>query len=98
MGRKRAVSWRLRIAALALLALIVAGGWLWWQGQHWTPSRAKFPMQGVLVGARDGQADFTALKAVGADFAYLEASDGAAGREPTFAPNMAAAQASGLQY
>ena len=98
MGRKRAVSWRLRIAALALLVLIVAGGWLWWQGQHWTPSRARFPMQGVLIGARDGQADFTALKAVGADFAYLEASDGAGRRDPTFARNMAAAQASGLQY
>ena len=55
-------------------------------------------MQVGLIVARDVQADFTALKAVGADFAYLEASDGAARRDPTFARNMAAAQASGLQF
>jgi hypothetical protein len=32
MGRKRAFSWRKRLAALLVLALIGAGGWLWWQG------------------------------------------------------------------
>ena len=71
MGRKRAFSWRKRLVALLGLALIGAGGWLWWQGQHWAPSRAAFPQQGVLIGARDGEADFKALKAIGADFVYL---------------------------
>ena len=97
MGRKRAVSWRWRIAALALFVALVGGGWLWWKGQHWTPSRRAFPTQGVLIGARDGAADFTALRAVGARFAYLEASDGARGRDPLFEQNLAAARAGGLR-
>lgn len=97
MGRKRAISWRLRVAALVLLVVLVGGGWLWWQGQHWTPSRHKFPTQGVLIGAADGVPDFTALRAVGARFAYLEASEGAAGRDPQFERNLAAARASGLK-
>jgi lysozyme len=98
MGRKRASPWRKRLAALLLLVLVGACGWLWWQGQHWTPPRAKFPVQGVLVGARDGTADFKALRAVGARFAYLEASDGAAGRDAQLTRNMAAAKAAGLRF
>ena len=43
-----------------------AGGWLWWQAKHWAPQRAEFPIQGVLVGARDGVPDFKALRAIGA--------------------------------
>ncbi len=91
MGRKRAVSWRWRVAALGLLLALVAGGWLWWHGQHWTPSRRRYPTQGVLLSAIDGAPDFKALRAVGARFAYLEASEGAAGRDPQFERNFAAA-------
>ena len=98
MGRKRAFSWRRRFAALLLLVLLGAGGWLWWQGQHWAPPRREFAQQGVLVGARDGEANFRALKAIGADFAYLEASSGAAGRDPTFAANLARVRESGLPF
>src|SRR6187455_3717897 len=98
MGRKRAFSWRRRLAALLALVLVGAGGWLWWQGQHWAPSRAAFPQQGVLIGARDGEADFKALKAIGADFVYLEASDGAAARDAAFAGNLARVRESGLPF
>ena len=98
MGRKRAFSWRKRLAALLVLVLIGTGGWLWWQGQHWAPSRAAFPQQGVLIGARDGEADFRALKAIGADFVYLEASDGAAARDAAFAGNLARVRESGLPF
>jgi lysozyme len=52
----------------------------------------------VLVGAEDGEADFNALRAIGADFAYLEASDGASARDSRFAANLAAVRASGLQF
>ena len=97
MGRKRAVSWRGRTGALILLCALAGGGWLWWNGQHWTPSRRRFPTQGVLVGATDRDVDFTALHAVGARFAYLEASEGAAGRDPLFERNFAAARAAALK-
>jgi len=98
MGRKRAFSWRTRVAALLLLLALGAGGWLWWQAQHWMPPRGEFPVQGVLVGAADGEASFEGLRAVGADFAYLEASNGAAGRDARFAANLQSVRESGLQF
>ena len=98
MGRKRAVSWRMRVAALVLLLALGAGGWLWWQAQHWAPPRGEFPVQGVLIGAADGAASFEALRAIGADFAYLEASSGASGRDPRFAANLRRVRGSGLRF
>jgi lysozyme len=98
VGKKRAYSWRRRFAALLLLVALGGGAWLWWQGRHWTPARAQFPVQGVLIGAADGPVDFKALRAVGADFAYLEASRGASGRDPAFAANLERARASGLPF
>ena len=98
MGRKRAFSWRKRFAALLLLVLVGAGGWLWWRGQHWAPPRGEFAQQGVLIGGRDGETSFKALKAIGADFVYLEASSGAAARDVSFAANLALVRASGLPF
>lgn len=98
MGRKRAFSWRARIAALVLLVALGAGGWAWWRAQHWTPSRGEFPVQGALVGAADGEADFRALRAIGARFVYLEASAGASGRDPRFAANLRRVRDSGLSF
>jgi lysozyme len=98
VGRKRAFSWRSRVAALVLLLATAGGGWLWWQGRHWAPPREEFPMQGVLIGAADGPGQFKALRAIGADFAYLEASQGASGRDAAFAANLERVRASGLQF
>jgi lysozyme len=97
MGKKRVFGWRRRIAGVVLLALLVAGGWGWWRLQHWRPDPAKFPVQGVLIGAADGSADFRAFRAIGARFAYLEASDGADARDPMFARNLAAAREAKLK-
>ncbi|HEX7710880.1 MAG TPA: glycoside hydrolase family 25 protein [Sphingomonadaceae bacterium] len=97
MGRKRAISTRWRVLAAAALLVLAGAGWLWWRFSHWTPSRTAYPVQGVLVGARDGRPNFASLKAVGADFAYLEASLGGSGRDPDFARNLAAARAAGLK-
>jgi lysozyme len=96
MGRKRAIPIRWRVGAALLLAALAAAGWQWWVFIHWTPPREAFPVQGVLIGAQDGTTDFVSLKAVGADFVYLEASVGAKGRDPAFGRNLAAARASGL--
>src|SRR3546814_5725906 len=32
----------------------LAGAWIWWQMHHWLPDRAAFPVQGVEIGADDG--------------------------------------------
>jgi len=87
--------------AAILLAALIGGIYAWWQFIHWTPPREGWPVQGVLVGARDSGergADFVAFKAIGADFAYLEASRGAKARDPSFARNLAAVRAAGLQF
>jgi lysozyme len=85
--------------ALGALALIViaAGGWWWWTMRSWTPPAAAWPVQGVEVGPLDGTPDFTALKAIGAQFAYVDATAGAFGRDPAFTRNLEAARAAGLQ-
>jgi lysozyme len=97
MGRRIGTRWRLRIAALLLLAGLVATGAAWWYLRHWTPPRTTWPMQGVEVGTIEGSVDWTALKAVGADFAYLDASASAFARDPGFVKNLEAARAAGLQ-
>ena len=58
----------------------------------------RFPQQGVLVGEHDGEANFKALKAIGADFVYLEASSGASARDSRFADNLGRVRASGLPF
>src|SRR5690606_10948526 len=68
MGRKRAFPWRWRIAAALLLIALIGGAWLWWQARHWAPPRDEYSVQGALVGAHYGPANFGALRAIGADF------------------------------
>lgn len=97
MGRKRSLAARWRWPAALLLVLLVTGAYGWWELTHWTPSREAYPVQGVLIVADDGTADFVALRAIGADFAYLEASEGAGNRNPHFDRNFAAARSAGLQ-
>ncbi|TIX51018.1 glycoside hydrolase family 25 protein [Alteraurantiacibacter aquimixticola] len=98
MGRKRAFPWRWRIVAAVLLLLAVAIAWLWWEAQHWVPSREEFPTQGVLVGARDGEVDFRTLAAIGANFAYIEASAGESGRDARLSANLRALEEAPLPY
>lgn len=98
MGRKRAFSWRTRLGAFGLLLAVGGAVWAWWQAQHWMPSRVDFPTQGVLVGAADGVVDFRALAATGANFAYVEASQGAEGRDAMLAANLRALAQAGLPY
>lgn len=64
---------------------------LWTRASGWAPSRGEYPTQGALVGAVDGAVDFVALRAAGADFVYLEASEGARGRDESFPRNLAEA-------
>src|SRR5690606_28861871 len=98
MGRKRAFPWRWRLAALLLLIALSGAIWGWWRLQYWSPPAEEYPVQGVVIGARDGTVDFTALRAIGASFAYLEASSGAQARDAAISRNLERVRGSGLAY
>lgn len=82
--------------ALALIAM-VGGAWSWWTMRHWMPPRTTYGVQGVEIGQGDGDIDWTAVKAIGADFAYVDASASAFARDPNVVHNLDGARAAGLQ-
>jgi lysozyme len=98
MARRKASSrTQLRLLGALLLVAVVGGGVGWWHLHHWRPDRAAYPVQGVEVGAGDGVVDWRAIKAIGADFAYLDASASAFARDDTFVGNLEKAKGAGLQ-
>lgn len=98
MGRKRkGFGWRARALGAVGLVALVGGGWLWWHVSHWTPDAATYPDQGVLVSERDGAPGFRTAAALGAKFAYLEASSGTDAKDARFADNLVGAREAGLQ-
>src|SRR3546814_8850615 len=85
-----------RIGAAIVLLLLAAGLALWWAAR-WTPDRALYPTQGVTIDAGNGDVHWGSIKAAGAEFAYIMATDGAGGIDPKFARNMAEAREVGVQ-
>ncbi len=97
MARKSKGSWRLRALGAGALLAIIAVGWAMWDLRQWRPAKLEFPMQGVEVSGTDGAVDWKALKATGANFAYLDASASAFARDPAFVKNFEEARAAKLQ-
>jgi lysozyme len=95
----RRVSSRTQLRLLAVLALVaaLAGGYAWWDLHHWQPERADYPVQGVEIGSQDGEVYWRSIKAIGADFAYIDASASAFARDPAFSRNLEQARAAELQ-
>jgi lysozyme len=87
----------LRLIGALLLVAMIAGGAGWWHVTHWTPDRAAWPLQGVEVGAEDGAVNFAAIRSIGADFVYIDASASAFARDPAFVANLEAARAAKMQ-
>jgi lysozyme len=96
-ARSRGVGIKLRILGALLLVAIVGGAWGWWHLRHWVPDRAIYPVQGVEIGVDDGPVNWKSIKAIGADFAYIDASASAFARDPRFVENFEAARAAGMQ-
>ena len=97
MARKKSTASRLRLFGAVLLLGLIAFAWGWWQLHHWRPGRADFPVQGIEVGSEDGLVNWKAAKAIGAGFAYLDASASAFARDPAFGKNLEDARAARLQ-
>jgi lysozyme len=94
---KRQSSLGRRMLAVLLLAALIAGGFGWWKARTWLPDRKDYPVQGVWLSDDNGTVDWRLLRAAGADFAYLTASEGTNTRDMAFAEGVASARARGMQ-
>ena len=92
----RRLSTGTKVALFLLIVGAIAAGYAWHEGRSWRPDEAVWPDQGALIGAADGAVDFGTLAGLGAQFVYLEASDGAGRKDVGFAQNFARARRSGL--
>lgn len=90
----RKLSWA--IFWLVMIAVVVAA--VWQAAIRWRPDEGQYPVQGVTIGAAQGDVHWATLRAHGADFAYIMATDGDAGRDPNFEANWNAARESGMRY
>ncbi|MES2302185.1 MAG: glycoside hydrolase family 25 protein, partial [Pseudomonadota bacterium] len=88
---------RRRLAAALLLLALVVAGFGWWKARTWQPDRESYPVQGVWLSDDDGTVDWRLLRAAGADFAYLTASEGTSVRDAKFAEGVEAARGRGMQ-
>lgn len=86
---------RLILGALAMLAIAAVVAWRWSVG--WQPDATRYPVQGLTVAAGDGAIDWGMLKARGADFAFVTASNGTK-RDPAFEANWNGAHDAGLRH
>jgi len=86
---------RLILGALAVLAIAAVVAWRWSLG--WQPDAGRFPVQGLTVAAGDGAIDWATVRARGADFAFVTASNGTT-RDPSFEANWNGAHDAGLRH
>lgn len=99
MARKRKPlqqRWWARLLSLCVLGFAAFALWYWWDIQHFAPEESAYPEQGISVNESHGWVGFDTASALGAGFAYIEASSGASGQDGRFGRNLAAAHEAGL--
>lgn len=96
-ARKSSRVWWPWLALICILIIVAGGAWGWWHLRNWFPDRNTYVEQGVEIGAEDGDISWPAVKAIGADFAYIDASASAFARDPRFVKNYEGARSAGLQ-
>ncbi|VXC99048.1 GH25 family lysozyme [Sphingomonas sp. AX6] len=74
--------WHVIALAVASFGLIAAACWTYATG--WEPDRTRFPVQGVDVSAANQGISWDAVRANGATFAYIVATQGARARDAAF--------------
>ncbi len=90
-------SWWLYLLAVIALAGMVAWAWNWWVMRSFAPDTLLYPEQGAAVSDRQGEVSFPAVRAIGGQFVYLHASQGAEGQDSRFGSSMRSAQQAGLK-
>ena len=90
--------WGRRIGTAGALIVVagLSGVVAWTFALSWRPSD-RYPFQGVDVSDAQGPIDWWTVRAGGADFAYLRATMGAAGRDTRFSDNWADVYATGMR-
>lgn len=88
----------LKWAGFWLLLAALGGVVLWQVAIRWAPPESQYPVQGATISAASGEVHWPTLKAAGAQFVYIMATDGDTGRDPAFEANWAGARAAGLRY
>ena len=89
--------WILRGIALIVLIAIGFAAWLWWDMRSWRPEAGHYPEQGAVIMSGASGTRFETLRAIGAEFVYLELAGTGAAPDPGFAERLSAALASGLK-
>ncbi len=80
-------------AVMALATILLA----WAGSRYFRPSLSSYPQQGIEINAEAGPVLWPKIKAAGASFAYVEATEGDLGRDSLFAENWQATAAAGLK-
>ncbi len=86
-----------KLGAIWLLLAAVVAIILWQVAIRWHPVASQYPSQGPTIGTEQGDVHWPTLRAAGADFAYLHATDGDTDRDPTFAAHWAASHEAGVR-
>lgn len=93
----RAIARRGAIPATLLLLVILFAGSLWLLARTWRPSASDYPFQGIDVSEATGAIDWPAIKAAGADFAYMRATMSVSGRDVRFKANWRGARGANVR-
>jgi lysozyme len=81
-----------------LLAAGIAAAWLWWESRQWRPTEKAYADQGAFLAEAAGEVNLRTLKALGADFVYLQGSIGADAKDPAFSPQLRVGQRGGYSH
>ena len=94
-GRAIRLMWQ--AFALVVLATIIFSAWLWVDMRGWRPAETLYPEQGAVIRSGASGTKFETLKALGAQFVYLELAPSSVPPDPGFAARLAAAREAGLK-
>ncbi len=90
---KTRLKWAGLLLAVAILLALVG----WRMSAGWAPPRDQYSMQGPLIGQEHGSVAWDSVKALGADFAYIRATNGSDVRDAMLADNLRLAKDAGMQ-